>query len=154
LRTVTRDPLAMAPRRTFGGNQEFTFAPRYLKVLAAPSMKGDFLRELEALFMTEENAMKSANENANGDSAANDTHGEAEPVLSSSSKSSDPQWYYLAEQKPNEVIILKFFDSAALAEDDRYTDEAPSVPHASPDIGSASYGSARESIEVRCIAFW
>ncbi|OAP62558.1 hypothetical protein AYL99_01785 [Fonsecaea erecta] len=154
LHTVTRDPLAMAPRCTFNGNQELTFAPRYLKVLAAPSMKGDFLRELEALFITEENAMKAANENANTDRATPGANGEVEQLPSSSLASSDPQWYYLAEQKPNEVIVLKFFDSAALVDDGQHSEEASSVPHASPDIGKASYGSARESIEVRCIAFW
>lgn len=132
LRTVTRDPLAMAPRRTFADSPELQFQPYYLKVMAAPSMPGDFLRELEAV----------------GVAGA-----DAQEAVSATPKHAGPQWYYLREQKPDEVIVLKFFDSASLGVEGPDA-EAPAVPHASPDLGSAGYGIARESIEVRCIAFW
>ncbi|ORY70905.1 uncharacterized protein BCR38DRAFT_491553 [Pseudomassariella vexata] len=48
---------------------------------------------------------------------------------------------------------LKFFHSASLGVEGPDA-EAPAVLHASPNLGSAGYGVARESIEVRCIAFW
>ena len=130
LRTVTRDPLAMSPRSSFKDSKDLVFRPYYQKVLASPAMKGDFLRELEALGMSVE--------------AANAQSPEVQPEYEG------PHWYYLSEQKADEVIILKFFDSASLGVEG----EAPSVPHASPDIGDSAYGAARESIEVRCIVFW
>ena len=61
------------------------------------------------------------------------------------------QWYYLSKQEPDEVLLIKFFDSAALGEDSQ---EAGAPWHASPEIGDAEGDSARESIELRVLAFW
>ncbi|KAK8130250.1 hypothetical protein PG999_002630 [Apiospora kogelbergensis] len=45
---------------------------------------------------------------------------DAQKAVPATPKDAGPQWYYLGEQKPDEVIVLKFFDSASWG-----------VPHAS-----------------------
>ena len=61
-------------------------------------------------------------------------------------------WYYVSGQGPDEVLFIKLFDSAALGSD---ADHAPAPWHASPKIGDAAGGSeARESIDIRVMAFW
>ncbi|EPE28426.1 GA4 desaturase [Glarea lozoyensis ATCC 20868] len=137
MRTVQRDPLAMAPRSSFPTGTALGYLGYESRMLAAPSMGGDFLRELEAVSVTEEVAK--AYEESNGKVRA--------------SELDSPQWYYLPEQKSDEVIVLKFFDSAALTGGGG-SGEAGGAPHASPDLGESSSGPARWSIEVRCIAFW
>jgi hypothetical protein len=42
------------------------------------------------------------------------------------------KWYYLSEQKPDEVLIIKLVDSAALGE---HAQDAGAPWHASPEIG-------------------
>jgi hypothetical protein len=137
MRTVTRDPLAMAPRWSFPKGGALGFLGYESRMLAAPSMGGDFLRELESVVISEEDAK--AYESSKGDEAASGLE--------------SPQWYYLPEQKPDEVIVLKFFDSAALG-GGLVSGDVGGAPHASPDLGDTAYGPARWSIEVRCIAIW
>jgi len=72
-------------------------------------------------------------------------------VQEDSLASSSLQWYYLSQQEPDEVLLVKFFDSAALGEDSQ---EAGAPFHASPEIGAAEGDSPRESIELRVLAFW
>ncbi|KAM0349705.1 hypothetical protein ACHAPU_003534 [Fusarium lateritium] len=137
MRTVTRDPLAMAPRWSFPKGGALGFLGYESRMLAAPSMGGDFLRELESVIISEEDAR--AYESSNGTKVASGLE--------------SPQWYYIPEQKPDEVIVLKFFDSAALGGGE-VSGDVGGAPHASPDIGDAAHGPARWSIEVRCIAVW
>lgn len=60
------------------------------------------------------------------------------------------QWYWMPEQTPEDVLILKFADSAAETD--------PSIArycaHASPDVIGTQDEEARMSIESRVIAFW
>ncbi|EWG40947.1 hypothetical protein FVEG_03157 [Fusarium verticillioides 7600] len=135
MRTVTRDPLAMAPRWSFPQDGALGFLGYESRMLAAPSMGGDFLRELESVVISE------------ADARAYEDSG----VVASGMES--PKWYYLPEQKPDEVIVLKFFDSAALG-GGLVSGDVGGAPHASPDLGDTAYGPARWSIEVRCIAIW
>ncbi|KAF4994482.1 hypothetical protein FGRMN_5752 [Fusarium graminum] len=137
MRTVTRDPLAMAPRWSFPKGGALGFLGYESRMLAAPSMGGDFLRELESVIISEEDAR--AYESSNGAKVASGLE--------------SPQWYYIPQQKPDEVIVLKFFDSAALGGGE-VSGDVGGAPHASPDIGDAAHGPARWSIEVRCIAVW
>ena len=56
------------------------------------------------------------------------------------------KWYYLSNQTPEEVTLIKCFDS----EEDR----ARLTPHtAFPDSTSPKDAPARESIEVRALVF-
>lgn len=64
-----------------------------------------------------------------------------------------PRWFWLPEQNPDEVLVIKLADSHAgrVGQDGRMV--AGSTAHGSPDMGGAE-GEPRESIEVRVIAFW
>ncbi|KAJ4268313.1 hypothetical protein NW762_002376 [Fusarium torreyae] len=64
MRTVTRDPLAMAPRWSFPKGGALGFLGYESRMLAAPSMGGDFLRELESVVISEADAR--AYESSNG----------------------------------------------------------------------------------------
>ncbi|KAF4502788.1 GA4 desaturase [Fusarium agapanthi] len=127
MRTVTRDPLAMAPRWSFPKDGALRFLGYESRMLAAPSMGGDFLRELESVVISE------------ADARAYEESGVVARGLES------PQWYYLPEQKSDEVIVLKFFDSAALG-GGLVSGDVGGAPHANPDLGDAAYGPARWSI--------
>lgn len=61
------------------------------------------------------------------------------------------KFYYVSEMQPDEVLFVKMFDTAGLGTDAK---EEVGCLHGSPDLGEAGYGDARESVEVRCIAFW
>lgn len=61
------------------------------------------------------------------------------------------KWYYVSDQEPDEVLLIKFFDSASLGDE---RDQAGGPYNGSPGIGDAGVGEARESIEVRVVAFW
>jgi hypothetical protein len=73
-----------------------------------------------------------------------------ESPVSDADGSDSPQWYYLSAQEPDEVFIIKFFDSAALGKDAR---NAGAPWHASPDIGAVGDDHPRESIELQVVAF-
>ncbi|KFY98592.1 hypothetical protein V498_01382 [Pseudogymnoascus sp. VKM F-4517 (FW-2822)] len=126
LGTVQRDPLCIAPRRKDTG--ELVMYPYDLRVLGHAELGGDFLREVALLgVQREEVGVKGA-----VDAGA-------------------LKWYYVSKQTREEVIVLKFFDSAALGRDG---EEAEGPWHGSPDIGDVYGEEGRESIEVRVVAFW
>ena len=60
------------------------------------------------------------------------------------------KWYWLPEQQPDEVLIIKFCDTAC--------SENPSIAlgcvHCSPIIPGTENEEKRESIETRVYAFW
>ena len=128
LRKVTRDPLAMIPWRDVGKGDRNVEMWQY--DIRVPGRDGDWCRELEML-------------RAGGEvPAKEDAVVDADPVA---------KWYYVPEQKPDEVLVIKLFDSAALGDG---AEGAAGAPHASPDLGEGGYGEARESVEVRLLAFW
>ncbi|KAF5633609.1 GA4 desaturase [Fusarium sp. NRRL 52700] len=96
MRTVTGYPLVMTPRRSFPQDGALGFLGYESTMFATPSMGGDFLRELEPVVISE------------ADARAYEESGVAARGLET------PQWYYLPGQKPDEVIVLKFFDSSVL----------------------------------------
>lgn len=56
------------------------------------------------------------------------------------------KWYYLSDQTPDEVMLLKCFDSD--------TDKARLAPHSAfQDLTSPSDAPHRQSIEVRALVF-
>ncbi|OBT64303.1 hypothetical protein VE03_06776 [Pseudogymnoascus sp. 23342-1-I1] len=126
LGTVLRDPLCMAPRRRDTG--ELVLYPYDLRVPGNAELGGDFLREVALLGV----------------------HGE-ETGAKAAVDAGELKWYYVSRQTREEVLVVKFFDSAALGRDG---EEAEAPWHGSPDIGDVCGVEARESIEVRVIAFW
>ena len=60
------------------------------------------------------------------------------------------KWYWMPEQKPNEVLFIKFSDSAS-AEDEN---EAAGCIHCSPIIPGTEDEEARQSVECRVYVFW
>jgi hypothetical protein len=58
------------------------------------------------------------------------------------------QWWYLHEMNPDEVVLLKCFDS-----DTSRCRRAPHCGFEDPRYGGEEWG-ARESLEVRCAVFW
>jgi GA4 desaturase len=59
------------------------------------------------------------------------------------------KWYWMKEQKEDEVWILQFFDNFAEREG-----RPIGVPHCSPELLGVEGGETRESIETRVIALW
>ena len=59
------------------------------------------------------------------------------------------KWLYLQNQRPDEVLILQFFDSDA-----EKKGRPVGVLHGSPELVGVDNNDWRESFEVRCIAFW
>ena len=60
------------------------------------------------------------------------------------------RWYWMPEQRSNEVLIIKFADTASADN----PDIAGGCPHASPIIPGTEGEEARCSIEARVLAFW
>ncbi|CZT16672.1 uncharacterized protein RCC_02507 [Ramularia collo-cygni] len=60
------------------------------------------------------------------------------------------KWYYISEQNPDEVLIIKFADSAA-GED---TGVAPGALHTSAILEGTEDEEVRESAEARVFVFW
>ena len=58
-------------------------------------------------------------------------------------------WYWLPEQKPDEVLVIRLADSEA-----QKGKVAANSAHGSPVIPGTEHEEARESIEVRILAFW
>ena len=56
------------------------------------------------------------------------------------------RWYYKSEQRPNEVMFVKCFDSKK--------DVARCAPHGAFVDPKTINEKPRESIEVRCLVFW
>ena len=58
----------------------------------------------------------------------------------------DHHWYYLSDQTPDEVTLIKCYDSAV--------DKARLTPHSAfLDSSSPQEAPHRESIEIRCLVF-
>ncbi|KAF2485884.1 hypothetical protein BDY17DRAFT_294437 [Neohortaea acidophila] len=74
-----------------------------------------------------------------------------ERIGNGSSDANQLEWYYISDMQPDEVLFAKLFDTAGLG--NGAAEEVGSF-HASPDLGDAAYGDVRQSIEVRCMAFW
>ena len=69
----------------------------------------------------------------------------------------DPEklrWAYMSNQQPDEVLILKFADTAAGELGAKDGSIAAHCIHGSPSIPGTEDEPARESIECRVIAFW
>lgn len=64
------------------------------------------------------------------------------------SPSPEHRWYYASFMRPNEALALKIFDSK------KTPGVARRVPHTSITIPGTENSAARESIEVRCLAFF
>ncbi|KAF2769756.1 hypothetical protein EJ03DRAFT_351027 [Teratosphaeria nubilosa] len=60
------------------------------------------------------------------------------------------KWYWMSEQKPDEVLIIKFGDSKS--EEDETV--AGGCVHSSPIIPGTENEEVRQSVEVRVYAFW
>jgi len=56
------------------------------------------------------------------------------------------KWYYAARMRPDEALLIKQFDSS-------HEVAARRCPHTAFTTGG-DYGPTRQSIEVRCLAFW
>ncbi|KAN0064715.1 hypothetical protein ACQY0O_002366 [Thecaphora frezii] len=61
------------------------------------------------------------------------------------------QWYYMSAQRPDEVLLLKCYDSAALEAGGEAI--ARATPHSSFSEEASDELPRRQSIEVRCIVF-
>lgn len=122
IRPITRDPLVFVPYRNIKDDPELMMWQYDVRV---PGFAGDWNRELEMA--------------------------KVQPGCVDGKVCENMKWYYVSEMQPDEVLILKLFDSAALGEG---AEEAGGVLHASPDVGDAAYGDLRESCEVRVLAIW
>ncbi|KJZ70018.1 hypothetical protein HIM_10599 [Hirsutella minnesotensis 3608] len=60
------------------------------------------------------------------------------------------QWYWIDSQTPEEVLILRFFDSTAEGQ----SRTAGGVLHSSVELPGTADQPARESIELRCLCVW
>jgi hypothetical protein len=64
-------------------------------------------------------------------------------------RAQNQKWYWIKEQKEDEVYFLQFFDKYAEKEG-----RPLGVPHCSPGLLNIESGETRESVETRVIAFW
>ena len=126
IKKVTRDPLAMAPRRSVAHCSDEMYLWQY--DIRNMGRYGDWNKELEMLRIRHH------------------VVGEAQDGVDETI-----DWYYLPDQETDEVLVFKLFDSAAL---DESAEEAEGAPHGSPDLGDRGHGGPRESIEVRLFAIW
>ena len=122
IRPITRDPLVFTPYKNISDDKELMM---WQYDVRAPGFAGDWNRELEMA--------------------------KVRPDCADGTVCEDLKWYYISEMQPEEVLVLKLFDSASLGDG---AEEAAGVLHASPDIGDAAYGDLRESVEVRVLAMW
>ncbi|KAK3355456.1 hypothetical protein B0H65DRAFT_417162, partial [Neurospora tetraspora] len=58
------------------------------------------------------------------------------------------RWYFKYQQQPDEVVLIKCFDS------DNSPEMARRAPHCAVEDPDAKEGEWRESVEVRCLVFW
>ena len=122
IRPITRDPLVFTPYHSIKNDSELMM---WQYDVREPGFAGDWHRELEMA--------------------------KVRPHCADGAVCEDLKWYYVSDMQPDEVLVLKLFDSASLGEG---AEEAAGVLHASPDIGDAAHGGLRESIEVRVLAIW
>jgi hypothetical protein len=67
----------------------------------------------------------------------------------SGARAQSQKWYWIKEQKEDEVMFLQFFDNYAEKEG-----RPIGVPHGSPELLNIKGGETRESVETRVIALW
>ncbi|KAK3395422.1 hypothetical protein B0T20DRAFT_359563 [Sordaria brevicollis] len=58
------------------------------------------------------------------------------------------RWYFKYQQQPDEVVLIKCFDSES------YPGMARRAPHCAIEDPDATEDEWRESVEVRCLVFW
>jgi hypothetical protein len=73
----------------------------------------------------------------------------AGPVSLTGIRAQSQKWYWIKEQKEDEVYFLQFFDNYAEKEG-----RPLGVPHCSPELLDVKSGETRESIETRVVLFW
>ncbi|KAF2156575.1 hypothetical protein K461DRAFT_316810 [Myriangium duriaei CBS 260.36] len=129
---VERDPLAMLPQKDFveyceSQDSALELCDYLIRVPGDSTLGGDFLRQLACLKVKpwEQQRIEQTTDHL--------------------------PWYYISNQTPDEVLLFKFFDSAALGADAK---EAGAPIHGSPVLSEETSGAPRESIEVRLMAFW
>ncbi|CAK1360341.1 hypothetical protein CB0940_06402 [Cercospora beticola] len=124
LKPVTRDPLALIPWSEVQKNDDFVLWPYENRV---PGYKGDWKKELAMLKVKPEALSKIGSEDKG------------------------LQFWYISEMQRDEVLFVTMFNTAGLG---KGANQEVGCLHGSPDLGEAGYGEARESIEVKCMAFW
>jgi hypothetical protein len=74
-----------------------------------------------------------------------------EAVIATPPKHPEKQkWYWMPEQKPDEVLMIKFADSESAVD----SNVAGGCVHSSPVIPGTENEEPRQSVEVRVYAFW
>jgi GA4 desaturase len=68
-------------------------------------------------------------------------------------KANTQQWYWIKDQKPNEVFIIQFLDSHPEKEGRPMGVHHGSPERFTPGIKEDDEG-PRESVECRCLAVW
>ncbi|KAF2159567.1 hypothetical protein M409DRAFT_60643 [Zasmidium cellare ATCC 36951] len=122
MKTVTRDPLAMAPWSHASQHGDFVVEPYDNRVAG---YKGDWKKEFAML--------------------------KVRPEATKNEGEKDLKFYYVSNMEPDEVLFVKLFDTAGVGSQAK---EEVGCLHGSPDLGDVAYGETRESVEVRCMAFW
>ncbi|KAG9251281.1 GA4 desaturase [Emericellopsis atlantica] len=115
LKTVKRDPLAVADYRTYS-NEDYVPVGVNTPCLGRPG--------------------------------TSETHS-AECYLARHSQRH--KWYWIDEQKPEEALVLKFFDSDS---EEPHGVSAGGVLHSSVELPGTEGEEARESLEIRCLCIW
>jgi hypothetical protein len=161
LKTVTRDPLGIAPCFSFPKADYVTMEfievsfdndiPPHLSEIIKPS-------EAHAQISKDSSEKEPVHSHQGGDyptwgylaHAPNDKEEKAH------------DWHFLSDHQTTEVFIIQLFDNkmeaTVRAPQDAY-DTSPALevcgaPHASFTLEGQEEGGARESIEIRCAAFW
>jgi hypothetical protein len=124
LKTVLRDPLALSSTATFPKSDYVPFSVLFPTGVPSPSTASTDTDE-------EEGGHREDVYLAHG----SDTH----------------EWYWIKEQRPEEVLVIQLFDSEAEREG---RGVAGGVMHSSVGIEGTEQEEARESVEVRCCAIW
>jgi len=60
------------------------------------------------------------------------------------------EWYWVSNQKPEEVLVINLFDS----DKEKETVAAGGTLHSSVELDNTEIEEARESLELRCLAIW
>jgi hypothetical protein len=73
----------------------------------------------------------------------------ASPTFVNRTRAQSQKWYWIKDQKEDEVYFLQFFDNYAEKQG-----RPLGVPHCSPELLDVKSGETRESIETRVVVFW
>ncbi|KAI0014512.1 hypothetical protein F4780DRAFT_249976 [Xylariomycetidae sp. FL0641] len=65
--------------------------------------------------------------------------------------SEDQEWYWIEDQRPEEVLIIGLFDSGVEGKNGK---ASGSTLHSSVDLPGTEHEEARESLELRCLCIW